>query len=55
MVHDANLQDEKFRRSEAIALDSVLNGWAQQGITDQELLERRVNLVRGTLSKPEVI
>lgn len=47
MVHDADLQDEKFGRSEAIALDSVLNGWAQSGLPDEELLERGMNLFEG--------
>lgn len=47
MVHDADLQDEKFGRSEGIALDSVLNGWAQEGIADDALLERGINLFEG--------
>ena len=47
MVHDADLQDEKFGRSEAIALDSVLSGWAQEGITDEALLERGMNMFEG--------
>ena len=47
IVHDADLQDEKFGRSEAIAFDSVLNGWAQEDIADEALLERGMNLFEG--------
>ena len=38
MVHDADLADEKFQRSEAIGLDRILKGWAKRGMTDEELL-----------------
>lgn len=47
MVHDADLQDEKFGRSEAIVFESVLHGWAQEGITDRVLLERGMSLFEG--------
>ena len=47
MVHDADLQDEKFGRSEAIAFERVLHGWAQEGIADRVLLERGMNLFEG--------
>jgi hypothetical protein len=39
MIHDADLSDDKFGRTEAVGLDRVLIGWAQQGISDDELLE----------------
>ena len=38
MVHDADLEDEKFKRSECIGIDRVLKGWAKQGMSDEELL-----------------
>ena len=38
MVHDADLEDEKFKRSECIGIDRVLKGWAKQGMSDHELL-----------------
>jgi len=38
MVHDADLEDEKFHRIECIGIDRVLKGWAKQGLSDEELL-----------------
>jgi hypothetical protein len=47
IVHDADLGDEKFGRSEALGLDKVLIGWAQQGVSDDELLRRGIELIEG--------
>jgi len=47
MIHDADLEDEKFGRNEAIGLDRVLIGWAQQDISDDELLQRSMQLIEG--------
>ena len=47
IIHDADLGDEKFERSEGIALDHVLIGWAEQGLPDQELLQRGIELIEG--------
>lgn len=38
MVHDADLDDEKFQRNECIGIDRVLKGWAKRGMSDEELL-----------------
>jgi len=38
MIHDADLDDEKFQRTECIGIDRVLKGWAREGISDQEIL-----------------
>ena len=38
MVHDADLDDEKFQRPECIGIDRVLKGWAKLGMSDDELL-----------------
>jgi len=46
-VHDADLGDEKFDRKEALGLDRVLTGWAQQGIADDELLRRGIEMFEG--------
>ena len=46
-VHDADLGDEKFGRKEALGLDRVLTGWAQQGISDDELLRRGMEIFEG--------
>ena len=47
MIHDADLADDKFGRTEGAGLDRVLIGWAQQGISDDELLRRGMELIEG--------
>lgn len=47
IIHDADLADEKFGRIEGIGLDRTLIGWAQQGIADEELLRRGMELIEG--------
>ena len=40
MIHDADLDDAKFQRVEAIGIDRVLKGWAKEGLPDDEILRR---------------
>jgi hypothetical protein len=40
MVHDADLEDEKFQRPECIGLDRILKGWGKRGMPDEEILAR---------------
>jgi len=40
MIHDADLDDARFQRVEAVGIDRVLKGWAKQGLSDQEILRR---------------
>ena len=40
MVHDADLDDDKFQRNECIGIDRILKGWAKQGLPDKEILRR---------------
>ena len=40
MIHDADLEDEKFQRSECVGIDRVLKGWAKEGSPDNEILRR---------------
>jgi hypothetical protein len=47
IVHDADLDDEKFGRAEGLGLDRVLTGWARQQISDEELLRRGIELIEG--------
>ena len=47
IIHDADLGDEKFGRVEAQGLDKVLRGWAKQDLTDEELLQRGMDLIDG--------
>lgn len=46
-VHDADLADEKFGNTEALGIDRVLIGWAQQGISNDELLRRGMEMIEG--------
>ena len=50
IIHDADLEDEKFGRQEGLGLDRVLNGWARQQISDDELLRRGIELIEGLYS-----
>src|SRR5882757_3058413 len=47
IVHDADLFDEKFGRKEGFGIDEVMKGWAQQGLSDRELLKRGMQLAEG--------
>ena len=40
MIHDADLEDEKFQQPEGIGLDRILKGWAKEGLPDEEILRR---------------
>jgi hypothetical protein len=40
MIHDADLDDARFQRVEAVGIDRVLKGWAKEGLADQEILRR---------------
>ena len=47
IIHDADLGDEKFGRTEGYGLDRVLAGWAKQDLPDDELLKRGMDLIEG--------
>ena len=47
IIHDADLADEKFGRTEGTGLDRVLIGWAQEGVSDDELLRRGMEMIEG--------
>ena len=47
IVHDADLEDEKFGRTAGAGLDRVLVGWAKQDVSDDELLRRGMQLIEG--------
>ena len=40
MIHDADLDDARFQRVEAVGIDRVLKGWAKEGLSDKEILRR---------------
>jgi hypothetical protein len=52
IIHDADLADDKFGRKEGYGIDEVLKGWARQGITDHELLDRGMQLIEGLYHSP---
>ncbi len=47
IIHDADLADDKFGRKEGYGIDEVLKGWARQGVSDQDLLNRGMQLIEG--------
>ena len=50
IIHDADLEDEKFGRAEGLGLDRALKGWATQDVADDELLRRGMELIEGLYS-----
>jgi hypothetical protein len=52
IIHDADLHDGKFGRKEGYGIDEVLKGWARQGIPDNKLLERGMQLIEGLYHSP---
>jgi len=40
MIHDADLDDARFQRVEAVGVDRILKGWAKEGLSDKEILRR---------------
>jgi len=40
MIHDADLEDDKFHRVECVGIDRVLKGWAREAVPDDEILRR---------------
>ena len=49
MIHDADLDDARFQRVEAVGIDRVLKGWAKEGLSDQEILRRGFECFDATL------
>jgi hypothetical protein len=47
IIHDADIADDKFGRKEGYGVDEILKGWARQGTSDQELLDRGMQLIEG--------
>ena len=46
-IHDADLEDERFGRSEGVTINTILGGWDRQGLSDEELLKRGTELMEG--------
>lgn len=47
MIHDADLKDEKYGRTEAMVVDRVLKGWMSKGMPDDDLLSKGMELIDG--------
>jgi hypothetical protein len=47
VIHDADLEDDKFHRVEGFGINQLLKGWAKQGISDQEILVRGFQCLDG--------
>jgi len=47
MIHDADLDDTRFQRVEAIGIDRVLKGWAKAGMSDGDLLRNGFTMFEG--------
>ena len=47
MVHDADLEDEKFQRDECLGINVVLGGWARTRMKDSELLAKGMECFEG--------
>jgi len=47
MVHDADLEDGKFQRTECIGINAVLSGWGQTKMSDAELLAKGIECFEG--------
>src|SRR6202043_2473136 len=40
IIHDADLEDDKFHRVEGFGVEQIFKGWAKQGLADQEILSK---------------
>ena len=40
LIHDADLEDDKFHRAEGFGVERIFKGWAKQGLSDQEILSK---------------
>jgi len=52
LIHDADLLDDRFGRKEGYGVDEILKGWARQGLADEKLLERGMELIEGLYYSP---
>jgi hypothetical protein len=46
-IHDADLADERFGREEALGIDRILDGWNRQGMSDDEVLRKGIEMIEG--------
>ena len=46
-IHDADMEDDKYGRTEGHTMNQILKGWAKQNIPDKDLLRRGIDLIAG--------
>ncbi len=47
LIHDADLEDDKFHRAEGVGVERIFKGWAKQGLGDQEILSKGFECLDG--------
>jgi hypothetical protein len=40
LIHDADLEDDKFHRLEGFGVEQIFKGFAKQGLSDHEILSK---------------
>jgi hypothetical protein len=40
LIHDADVEDDKFHRIEGFGVEQIFKGWAKEGLSDQEILSK---------------
>jgi hypothetical protein len=46
-IHDADIEDDRYGRNEGVVINQVLKGWAIEGIGDDELMRRGMDVIEG--------
>jgi hypothetical protein len=47
LIHDADVEDDKFHRVEGFGVEQIFKGWAKQGLSDQEILSKGFECFEG--------
>ena len=47
LIHDADLEDDKFHRVEGFGVERIFKGWAKKGLTDPEILSQGFECFEG--------
>jgi hypothetical protein len=40
LIHDADVEDDKFHQVDGFGVEKILKGWAKQGLNDQQILSK---------------
>lgn len=46
-IHDADLADDRFGREEALGIDRILDGWNKQGMSNEDVLRKGLEMIEG--------